>query len=548
MPGALDLWIYRDGRERRRGPRALAELLGLVDCMARASDDRARRMAVDALVCCGELESALADAADPAARAVEAETDVLAAAALGARCDVRALSRRLCTIVMPAQLTLSLAEGFAYYGLHPEAYARAACNLRVRGGAGVLVVGVRTIGTTLSAVARAALLARGEPSTRFTVRPRGPLHERTLELDASQLVAVEQARDRGASVLVVDEGPGTSGSTFLATAEAMVAAGMPADRITLVCSHAPRVESLAARDAAARFRRFRVMVVPSDIRVPFAQADLSAGAWRAHVYTRGSERDWPASYTQTERKKLLTLGDRFAKFEGLGRAGRAAFVRAHALADAGVAAMPRDEGDGWLSYARAGEPMSPADLDEDVVERLGTYCAMRPSLCPAGVSSTSTAELEAMVEKNLASTFGGGAPPARAERLVVHRPAIVDGRMAPHEWLRRPDGALSKSDGIAHGDDHFFPGPTDIAWDLAGAIVEWRLDASAAERLFATYERASGDDPRGRIAPWLRAYCAFRLAFTTVGMNAARGTPEEARLAREVATYRRRASSGAAST
>lgn len=84
MGEALDLWIHRDGRERRRGPRALAELLGLVDGMARTTHDRARRMAVHALVCCGELESALADAADRAARAVEAETDVLAAAALGA--------------------------------------------------------------------------------------------------------------------------------------------------------------------------------------------------------------------------------------------------------------------------------------------------------------------------------------------------------------------------------------------------------------------------------------------------------------------------------
>ena len=32
-----------------------------------------------------------------------------------------------------------------------------------------------------------------------------------------------------------------------------------------------------------------------------------------------------------------------------------------------------------------------------------------------------------------------------------------------------------------HGDDHFFPGPTDIAWDLAGTIVEWEL-APAVDR------------------------------------------------------------------
>ena len=268
MSDAREMWIYRDGRERRSGRRVLAELLGLVDGMARASGKHARRIAVDALVCCGELESALTDAADPAARAVAVETDVLASAALGGACDVRGLSARLCTLVMPAYVTLSAAEGFAYYGLHPEAYARAACNLRVPGGTGVLVVGVRSIGTTLSAIARAALLARGEPSTRLTVRPSGHPYDRRLELDAGQRLAVERASDQGSSVLIVDEGPGLSGSTFLATAEAVVEAGVPASRLTLVCSHAPSVELLAAPDAVARFRRFRVVVAPSDVRLP----------------------------------------------------------------------------------------------------------------------------------------------------------------------------------------------------------------------------------------------------------------------------------------
>src|SRR5690606_38356151 len=159
-------------------------------------------------------------------------------------------------------------------------------------------------------------------------------------------------------------------------------------------------------------------------------------------------------------------------------------------------ASPRDEGDGWVSYAWEGAPLSHADLDGDVLERMGTYCAMRPSLCPAALSATVTSSLEAMVAKNLELAFGRGAAESCAPTLVVHRPAVVDGRMLPHEWLRRPDGTLAKSDGIAHGDDHFFPGPTDIAWDLAGALVEWRLDASAAERLLGAYERASGDDPR----------------------------------------------------
>jgi hypothetical protein len=538
--------IHRDGCERRSGPRVLAELLGRLSEMSRVSGECARRIAVDALVSCGELESALADAADPAARIVEAETDALAVAALGGPCDVRGLSRRLCTLVVPAHLTLTVADGFAYCGLHPEAYARAACNLRLRAGAGVLVVGIRSIGTTLSAVACAALVARGEPSTRFTVRPSGDPYERRLELDARQRVAVERARDRDSPVLVVDEGPGNTGSTFLSTAEALVAAGTPPERITLVCSRPPRVELLGARDAGARFRRFRVVVAPSDIRVPEAEADLSEGAWRAHAYGRDDEAAWPASFTQTERRKLLMPGARLAKFEGLGRVGRAAHARACALEGAGLGAAPHDEGDGFVSYPWEGAPLSLSDLDAEVIERLATYCAIRPSLCPAAASTVRTSELEQMATTNLELAFGGDMHVAHAPSLVVVRPAFVDGRMAPHEWLRRPGRGLMKSDGTGHGDDLFFPGPTDIAWDLAGAIVEWRLGAGAAEHLVEAYQRSSGDDPRARLPAWTRAYAAFRLAFTMVGMNAARGTRDESRLAREVAGYRRIAAAGLA--
>jgi hypothetical protein len=500
--------------------------------MARASGPYARCLAVDALVACGELEAALSDAADLAAPRIAAETDVLAAAVLGAPCDARGVSRRLCTIPMPRELAMGVAEGFAYYALHPEAYAQAACNLRMRDAGEVLVVGIRSIGTTLSAIACAALAAREVTATRLTVRPTGRPCDRHLELDAAQRVTVARARDRAASVLVVDEGPGISGSTFLATAEAMVSAGIPAERITLVCSHAPRVQSLAARDAAARFRRFRVLVVASDVRVPPAEVDLSAGAWRARVYAARGENSWPASFVETERRKLLLYDDRLAKFEGLGRAGRAAAARAALLAGAGLSAAPRDEGDGWLSYPWEGVPLSCADLDADVIDRLATYCALRPELCRA---SRPSVDLDAMVAHNMAITLrrADAAPPLATERL-----AVVDGRLSPYEWLRRPDGRLSKSDAIAHGDDHFFPGPTDIAWDLAGAVVEWRMGAEATERLLATYQRASGDDARPRIGAWIRAYSVFRLAFASVCLRASLGTPEAARLARDVSGYR----------
>jgi hypothetical protein len=531
MATALEYWIYRDGRERRNGPQVLAELLVLVAAIEGKTGELARRKAVDALIASGELEAALADAGVASAVDVAFVSDELAAAALGHARDSRALCGRLSSVAMPGHVTISVPEGFAYYALHPEAYARAACALRL-GAGGALVVGVRSIGTTLSAMACAGLKARGVRATRITVRPDGHPHARRLELGDAQRATVLRARDQGARMLVVDEGPGISGSTFIATAEAVEDAGVSADRITLVFSHEPDLESLTAPNAAARLRRFARMVAPSDVRVPQGDTDLSAGAWRSHVYGPSRrDRDWPASVTHTERRKLLVGGGRLLKFEGLGRTGRAATGRGAFLAGASLSPAAHDDGDGWASYAWHGTPLARRDLDAGVIDHLATYCAKRSALCPC---SSPVADLEAMTAKNLAAGLSRVDPPA----LPIERLFVADGRMAPHEWLRAADGSLTKVDAISHGDDHFFPGPTDVAWDLAGAIVEWELDGAASERLLATYRRASSDDARSRIAAWTLAYASFRLAFTQHGMAASRDAGERGRLAREAARYR----------
>ena len=539
MADALDFWIYRDGRESRSGIELRAELERLVAAVLRSTGELRRRRALDAVIASGTLEAALADAGDAgdpaatsAAASVAALTDVLATAALGVdgnNAPLRAASARFDTSPMPARLVVSEPEGFAYYALHPEAYARA-LRRRPRATGEVLVVGIRSIGTTLSAFARAELRRHGEAVERITVRPTGHPYDRHLDLDDAQRDAVSLLASRRGEAIVVDEGPGRSGSTLLATAEALERAGLPADRIMLLCSNAPS-PALAARNAAVRFARFPVTVVPSDVRVPASQVDLSAGAWRCLAYEPRGGAYWPASFTQTERRKLLTLDGRLAKFEGLGRGARRAAERGEALAAAGISPAARDEADGWLSYAWEGAPLSRTDLDSAMIARLAEYCAMRPRICPG---AQSTAGLEPMVAKNLSLLAPGAAVPA----LAIERPAIVDGRMAPHEWLRRHDGHVVKTDAISHGDDHFFPGPTDIAWDLAGAIVEWELDDHAATRLVSLYRRASRDDVTPRLPAWILAYSTFRAAFTSVGRSMATSPAEEARLARDLARYR----------
>jgi hypothetical protein len=524
-----DAWVYRNGRRREAGAAASRRLVDAIDRVASAVESRRRAAAVDAAVLAGELEAALADANHPSRDVVARATDAMAAAALGLTVSASVVALELAETRMPETVTIDAPEGFAFYGLHPEAYAKAAsAAYDAAAPSRVLVVGVRSIGTTLSAFARVALRRRAVRAERVTVRPSGAPFDRRLTLANEQRAALARASDERARVFVVDEGPGRSGSTLLAVVDAIERAGVARDRIVVVCSRPPDPRRLIAPNAQARWRVTSAIVAPSDVRVPRADRDLSAGRWRAASYA--AEDEWPATFASAERRKLLA-GEVLYKYEGLGSAAAAARERGRVLADAELAPALHDEGDGWASYRWCGHPLSRGDLDEDVVRHLACYCALRSALFPSEIA---TEPLEAMTEKNVAVALGWH---VRVPRLEASRPAVVDGRMSPCEWIRTP-GSLMKVDAIAHGDDHFFPGPTDIAWDLAGVIVEWALDDAAKKAFLRAYRLASGDDPRGRIDAWVGAYAAFRAGLTMLAREHADSAGEAARLDRDLAYYR----------
>lgn len=530
MPNGLSTWVYRDGRRRRAGHAVMSELIDLVHRIRGLRHSRERRSAAtDALVACGALEAALRDADHVSAASLELTTDGLAAAALGGPIDASEEAARLERVAVPSEILTSTQEGCAFYALAPSSYARAARQLGPCEK--ILVIGVRTIGATLSAMVGAEMRARGVETTRCTVRPEGHPYDRVLQFDSNVQRLVTRARADRALVAIADEGPGLSGSTFLAVAEALSRAGVPDERIVIIASSPFDPSKLAAPNAANRYRRFRVVVAPIHQGMPVDSISLSGGAWRAHAFEHESA--WPAVFAQSEREKwLVDRGTRLVKFEGLGVTGRAALARVHALHAEGFASLATEEGDGYVSTAWTGTPSIPSDVDVGILERIAIYCALRPVLCP---SSEDPEDLSTMVAKNLAVLGHDG---IAAAQLAIVRPAIVDGRMAPYEWLRQKRGAILKCDAIDHGDDHFFPGPTDIAWDLAGAIIEWRLSNDARDYLLERYMRASSDDARARIDAWIQAYATFREAMTTLALHRCCCPADRRRLARDVAFYR----------
>jgi hypothetical protein len=444
---------------------------------------------------------------------------------------------RLCALVrnaaVPDELTFSAPEGFAYYALHPLAFADVVKRFSLPRR--VVVVGIRSIGTTLSAVAAAAARAKGSQAERMTVRPTGHPYNRTTEFSSDHLQVVQKAVAGGATFLVVDEGPGLSGSSFLSVAEALQRAGVPRDRITLICSHEPDLETLCADNASHRWSQFRWAAVSHQVWKPEEAVEfIGGGEWRKRLLA--DESLWPGSWQHLERLKYLSnpgcSEPRFFKFQGLGHYGEQVIAREKGVAAAGFGPFPAAETHGFASYPRiGGRPMSAADLSPEVITRLAEYCAFRANAFSAFASSGTVEQMAGHNAQELGIQC--------AVRLQAERPVICDGHMQPHEWLLTPQGRMLKTDSGSHGDDHFFPGPTDIAWDLAGAIVEWEMNPFHARAFLACYKASSSDDPAPLIGDFVTAYALFRCAWCHMASHALPSTAEKFRLDRAAGFYRK---------
>lgn len=526
--------VYRDGAVARDSAELRGDLLGRLERQRASepagSDRRADWLAL--LLRAGELEAGVEDAKAPTAETARAFTDACAEAWwCGASCDARRWAERLGALPLPPTLRVTRPEGFAYYALDPESYARATDGLDVSSRP-IVVVGIRSIGTTLSAVVRASAAARGARAVRFTVRPSGHPWDRKTELPAE--LSQWLTRHGGAACWVVDEGPGMSGSTFLSAGEALAAAGASLDRIMFFTSHAADPERLVARGARERWARFRSLVVPG--REPFAGAeDLGGGQWRRHVY--GSPTEWPACWTTMERRKYREPGSLdVLKFIGFPPHDEPARARAAVLADAGFcpAFAPSVPGYAKLRWCD-GAVLQRAPSAPEHRARLLDYLAFRSAECAA--ADADVAALESMVEVNVREALGREAP--RGFHLELERPVYADARLMVHEWVQPPSGPLVKVDATDHGDDHLLPGPTDSAWDVAGAIWEWGLSGADASELARAYQRRTGDDVARRLAAYSVAYAAQRVGYFHMAALSA-GGDERARLDRALERWTKR--------
>lgn len=414
---------------------------------------------------------------------------------------------------LPAEVTINLAEGYAFYALRPEAFGLAARKLRLV--APPRVIGLRSIGTGLASIAAAAL---GAPPP-ITLRPSGDPFDRRPRLSrdlAAELLAGQP------HFVIVDEGPGLSGSSFGGVADWLEDQGVAADHLAFLPSHAGTL----GPEASPRHRRRwdvtqRPVVTLDEPRREWIEAligsiaswkDLSGGQWRP--LWSASEADWPAIDPMWERRKFLAAtasGSWLVKWAGLGRAVAAKL----ALADALREFLPEVAGvnHGWLvsRWHDTATPTRPS------VEELIAYLSARARLSATQPGATPDT-LVAMVRRNALPDWS----PDLSE--LAPRAVLTDNRMAAHEWLRLPGGRLLKADALDHHQGHDLIGCQDIAWDVAGAAVELSLSDTDLEQLRA----ALGVSPR-LLAFDQVAYRAFRLGAHRMSAASLAHWPDEQR-------------------
>lgn len=439
---------------------------------------------------------------------------------------------------LPPKISLRVPEGYAYYGLYPETYLASALRfVRETGPQPAVCIGLRSIGASLSAAVAAALEVNGSPVHSYTVRPRGHPFDRFLLLSSS--LEKEFSKKKGSNFLIIDEGPGLSGSSLASVAGKLSELGVADERIFFFPSGETDGSRFRSEAARARWPRHRKMTTSfeeifCDRKRHFpslpqgALLDLSGGRWRSRFYR--SETDYPPVQPQHERRKYLSLElkdePRLLKFVGLGRRGRLKRERAERLADAGWGPRVFGLTRGFLVMEFVGgSPVSEARVDSSLIETMAGYLGFLRKTFPAPRRQPFDQVIEMIrinVMEGLGEAFGD-----RVDRLApfrscfeAERPVAIDGRMLPHEWIQTARGYL-KTDGVDHHDDHFFPGAQEIAWDLAGCSVEFGLSARGEERFLGRYQALTNDlRIRSRFSFHKAAYLAYRLGYASLAAEA----------------------------
>ncbi|MFN4140332.1 hypothetical protein [Aestuariivirga sp.] len=468
------------------------------------------------LVFAGQLEQAVLD--DGGLPDVAGITDAAAALFLdirgskpaGAARESLLASLALAEALPDRSLEIRIPEGFAWYAVYPDAYAQTAERWAASHAPGtVLVIGLRSIGTSLSAVVAEALRRSGVPVLRrVTLRPSGHPFHRAADLP-SELPAA-------AAAIVVDEGPGLSGSSMAGVAGALHARGFPAAGLHFFPGHGNGPGEMGDDETIGWWRRVPSWWTPQDeMRIG---AQTLAEELRLAAPDRATSPGWRFGGFAAVSAGLETLAARKA-------------ARQSRLAAEGLALPCTATAHGWIMIEDQGTPLSQDDLGAVLTEDRLAATIARAALPSEGeeesiASLRRTAVALAGLPQPLRRGLDGGGIAALAQRIARRTragPCAGAGRMAPEDWSRLADGRVLKRDATGADCDHGWAGRQPVLWDVAGAAAEWEMDRQHLALLLETLATRHGIAAEPLALFFHQAgYCALELAKALHSGDAAR--------------------------
>jgi len=391
----------------------------------------------------------------------------------------------------------------------------------------ILVVGLRTAGSYFAPLLAAYLQANGYSDVdSLTLRPK------------KGIAAWEQARlasyaAKGGRVVLIDE-PINTGNTLLKTLDLLRNLDFRGEFSIVVPVHASRHDWDSAYETQALSQHHVVTLEPEHwhkrsvlseasvtnlMREWLASGDITSVAITSDSVSEAANRKLESQSEQKFHNRLkcvyrVDLRDasgfvtsRYVLAKGIGWGWYA--YHAVLASERLPGFLPPLIGlrDGVLFEEWVGNQEASVELDRvQFVERAAEYVAERSRLLRLDHNPVPALAVDnrhkATDELSAALGNAYGSRPAGALRRSLLRewliaqpcpgPTLIDGKMRPQEWVKA-GGRLVKTDFEQHGLGKTELNAVDPAYDLADAVLQWRLSAAEEKRLIDGYIASSGE-------------------------------------------------------
>lgn len=392
----------------------------------------------------------------------------------------------------------------------------------------ILVVGLRTAGSYFGPLLCAYLEAEGYQHVQWvTVRPK-----KGIARWESAMLA-RGARE-GAVAVVIDEPPDT-GSTLASAVDLAHRAGFAANDVVVLLPVHPKRRDWASSYEFLPLRGVRILILEPEQwhKHRLLEAQTVEGRLAEYFTSRGyASVSVVASATAAGFNTLLQDSSE-EKFHTRLKHVYEIWIRTNTGRSETRYVLAKSVGWGWLGYhafmagSRLAEFVPPvlglrdgllftewlpprsSGTGEDrrrVIDRLASYIAARVRSLGLGRDPSfdlNRAEQHkgfVVLAESLSHAYGWKPTAFLKRGRIQHElsqrrcpvPTLIDGRMRREEWIT-PSGGLLKADFEHHGLGKTELNVTDPAYDLAEAILYFRLSRDEERSLIARYIEESGD-------------------------------------------------------